>query len=282
MISAVYGQPLFQSFKRQFEKYNLPVYASAESAVIALSTLHKRKIIVDQISIWSEDKKPVSSSPEAEDWQGGLPRSVDEMAFKKFLREQQVRVPKSLLLHNLSDIQKAAGELGFPLVLKAVSPEIKHKTELGGVRVGIDSLPELVRSWNAMRKSCPYPIWAEQEMPPGLDLMVGFHRDPNFGPVLIFGAGGQYVEIMRDTVRLLLPASRREIARMVAKTGVGKIIDGVRGEPALNKNDLIKFMDLACRWMVRSPLIQSVDFNPVRLYPDRLVVLDAKLDLRRE
>jgi acyl-CoA synthetase (NDP forming) len=282
VISAAYGQSLFGSFIQQFEKYNLPVYASAEAAVTALSTLLKRKHIVEQITAMSEDKERVSPSPEWKDWRVSFSCPVDEMTFKKFLSEQGVIVPRSHPLPNSVDVNKAVHELGLPLVLKAVSPEIKHKIELGGVRVGIDSLPELNRCWSAMKKSCPHPIWAEQQMPHGLDLMVGFHRDPNFGPVLIFGAGGQYVEIMQDTVRLLLPASRREIARMITKTRVGKIIDGARGEPPLNKNDLINFLDSACRWMVRCPEIQAVDFNPVRLYPDRLVVLDAKMTVGRE
>ena len=119
-------------------------------------------------------------------------------------------------------------------------------------------------------------------MPDGLDLMVGFHRDAQFGPVLVFGSGGKYVEVFKDIQRILLPATAEELSRGVDRTGAGKIIRGVRGEPPLNKKYLFEFLQGASQLMIQLPEIESMDFNPVRLYEDRLVVLDAKVNMRRD
>ena len=117
-------------------------------------------------------------------------------------------------------------------------------------------------------------------MPEGLDLMVGYHHDPQFGPILVFGSGGKYVEIFQDVRRILLPATRKDLSQMIDQTGAGKIMRGIRGEPSLNKNNLLDFLEKASQLIVQLPEIESLDFNPVRLYEDLLIVLDAKVTLR--
>jgi len=203
------------------------------------------------------------------------------MEIKSFLENHGVPVPKRRPLEKPEDLAKAVGELGFPLVLKAISPGMHHKTECNAVRLGIKSLDDMVIHWNEMQKTWPYSIWAEQQMPAGLDLMVGFHRDPQFGPILVFGSGGKYVEIFKDIRRILLPATKKDLAQMIDQTGAGKIIQGFRNEPSLSKNDLLDFLEKASQLIIQLPEVESIDFNPVRLYEDRLVVLDAKVTLRR-
>ena len=110
--------------------------------------------------------------------------------------------------------------------------------------------------------------------------MVGFHRDPQFGLILVFGSGGKYVEVFQDVRRILLPATKKDLSQMIDQTGAGKIMRGIRGEPSLNKNDLLDFLERASQLIVQLPEIESIDFNPVRLYEDRLVVLDAKTTLK--
>ena len=117
-------------------------------------------------------------------------------------------------------------------------------------------------------------------MQSGLDLMVGFHRDPQFGPILVFGTGGKYVEVFQDIRRILLPVTKKDFAQMINQTGAGKIIRGFRGESSLNRNDLLDFLERASLLIVQLSEIESIDFNPVRLYENRIVVLDAKVTLR--
>ncbi len=277
MITAAYGETLFHSLQNEFQEDRIPIFPSAEAATRALSILIRRKRILDAWQITGKGKKGPPSSAWTENWKNRFIRCPDEMEIKKFLDDCGIPVPSNHFLESLEDLPKAVETLGFPLVLKAVAPALQHKTEMNGVRLDIQSLYSLMHEWRVMRATWPESIWAEQQMPPGLDLMVGFTRDPQFGSVLVFGSGGQHVEIFRDVQRILLPATLEQLSNLIDRTGVGKVIRGVRGEPPLDSKGLLDFLIQTSGLMVQNPELQSLDFNPVRLYRDRLVVLDAKV-----
>jgi acetyltransferase len=280
MIVAAYGEALFNSCQSTFASIKVPVFSSAEAAVTALSILMQRRTILNRV----EGRSAVESKPTpchwAEDWRKSMTGPVDEMQIKSFLKKHGVQVPASRPVIHPEDLDQAADDLGFPLVLKAVAPEILHKTELQGVKLGITSLSELKDQWEAMKKTNQFPIWVEKQWPPGLDLMIGIHRDPQFGPILVFAAGGKYVEVLQEVERLLLPATSKEISQMMERSKMGKIIAGMRGDHALDKSSLISFLQCISEWVIGCPEIRSVDFNPVRLYEGGLVVLDAKTSMR--
>ena len=280
MITAAYGEAFFHSLQNEFREDRIPIFPSAEVATRALSILIRRKRILDDYSITCGEEKVLPSSAWAENWKNRFPQCPNEMEIKKFLDDCGVLVPSHHPLRNLEDLSKAAESLEFPLVLKVVAPSLQHKTEMKGVRLDIQNADSLMHEWKMMQTSWPESIWAEQQMPPGLDLMVGFTRDPQFGPVLVFGSGGQHVEIFKDVQRILLPATHDELSTLVDRTGAGRIIRGVRGEPALDKKGLLDLLTQASGLMVQNPDLQSLDFNPVRLYRDRLVILDAKVTMK--
>ena len=118
-------------------------------------------------------------------------------------------------------------------------------------------------------------------MPPGLDLMVGVCRDKTFGPLLLFGTGGSYVEVFEDIERVLLPAKDEEIRKGILRTHAGQIIKGVRGQLPLALDDLMEFVKWMAYWIESENRLVSLDFNPVRLYADSLVVLDAKAEMKQ-
>jgi acetate---CoA ligase (ADP-forming) len=280
VIIGAYGESLISSLENQFQVNQLPVFPSAETAATALSILIRRKRILDKYECQRKEKTVPIISNWADDWKKRFPNTPSEMEIKSFLQDYGVPSPARWSLKNPEDLAKAARELGFPIVLKAISPGLLHKTELNAVRLGIKSLDDMVAHWNDMQEFWPHSLWAEEQVPAGLDLMVGFHRDPQFGPVLVFGSGGKYVEVFRDVRRILLPAIREDFSQMIDQTGAGKIMRGIRGEPALNRNGLLDFLEKSSQLFVQLPEIQSIDFNPVRLYADRLIVLDAKVTLR--
>jgi len=280
IITAAYGEALFHALQNEFRDDGIPVFLSAEVAVRALSILIRRQRILDAWQTTGEEEKNLVSSTWTENWKNRFDRCPDEMEIKNFLKDHDIAVPSNHPLKILEDLPKAAETLGFPLVLKAVAPALQHKTELNGVRLNIQSLYSLMHEWKEMRATWPESIWAEQQMAPGLELMVGFTRDPQFGPVLVFGSGGQYVEIFRDVQRILLPATHEQLSNLIDRTGVGKVIRGARGEPPLDSKGLLDFLIQTSGLMVQNPELQSLDFNPVRLYRDRLVVLDAKVTMK--
>jgi acyl-CoA synthetase (NDP forming) len=279
VIIGAYGESLFASLKKQLLVNPLPVFSSAETAVTVLSILIQRRRILDQHESRREDKTVPINSNWVDDWKKKFPNTPNEMEIKSFLESHGVPSPARRSLKKPEDLAKTPGELGFPLVLKAISPGLLHKTELNAVRLGIKSLDDMVTHWNEMQDTWPHCIWAEEQMPEGLDLMVGFHRDPQFGPVLVFGSGGKYVEVFSDVRQILLPATRKDLSEMIDRTGAGKIMLGIRGEPSLNKKALLDFLEKTSQLIVQLSELQSIDFNPVRLYTDRLVLLDAKVTL---
>ena len=280
VIIGAYGKSLFSSLENQLHVNQIPVFPSAETAATALSILIRRRRIMDKCeSRQGEETVPIISNW-ANDWKKQFHQAPGEMEIKSFLENHGVPIPANRALNKPEDLAKTPGELGFPLVLKAISPGLLHKTECNAVRLGIKSLDDMVTHWNEMQETWPNSIWAEEQMPAGLDLMVGFHRDPQFGPILVFGSGGKYVEVFQDIRRILLPATKKDLSQMIDQTNAGKIIRGIRGEPSLNRNDLLKFLEKSSTLIVQLPEIESIDFNPVRLYQDRLTVLDAKVTLR--
>ena len=137
---------------------------------------------------------------------------------------------------------------------------------------------ELENKWKTMNQTWPGQVWVEEQMPAGLDLMIGMYRDATFGPLLLFGTGGSYVEIYKDIERIMLPATEEEIREIILRTHAGQIIQGVRGQNPLALEKLIEFLIWMTKWVEAETRLVALDFNPVRLYVDSLVVLDAKAE----
>ncbi len=276
---AAYGEALRVPLQRQLLRQKIPVFSSAESAVRALSVLEQQQNIRKR---FATEATPDFDVVEQDGFMWPFSdRTPHEMQLKEFLKQRGIEVPKHKHVQTPEDLNATCDEMGFPLVLKVVKPELKHKLEIYGVQTGIDNPHDLFRKWQDMQENWPGSIWVEQQMPDGLELMVGAYRDPQFGPVLLFGTGGPYVETLGDIQRILEPATSQELEQLIDSTRAGKIIAGIRSQTALAKNRLSHFLQEITRWVRNVPAIESLDFNPVRLYEHRLVVLDAKCTLKK-
>jgi len=272
LAAAVYGDRLHDPLARAWRARGLPVFETAEAAAWALAVLMRRRQVLDR-----PEEEPAPAAW-AEAWRSRFARmQPDELAIKAFLSEQGVPVPACRALSRAEQVDLAARALRFPLVLKAAQPGLLHKSEQGAVATGIRDAALLRQRWREMEEAFPGTLFAEEEAPPGLDLLVGFHREAEFGPLLVFGAGGKYVEVFAAVERLLLPAASWEFARLLNRSLAGRLIAGVRGEKELAREPLLEFIEQAAGIFVACPEYLSLEFNPVRLFEDRLVVLDAKL-----
>jgi acyl-CoA synthetase (NDP forming) len=269
-----YGS-LFDELNSVLQGSGIPVFPTGERAA------HGLELLVRQ-SRWmreqpeTEPQIQVDTSPTLH-WLRTMDQNPHEMQIKNLLGRCNISVPQHLHVNREEDIHRAVEGIGFPLTLKAVGPDIQHKTEMKGIQLDLNDEKRLFREWEAFYADWPGQVWVEQQMPPGLDLMVGAHRDPQFGPVLLFGTGGSYVELYQDIARLVLPATDEEILRGVQRTKAWKIIQGYRGKTKLDFQKLLAFLKWAADWMISESDILSLDFNPVRLYEKSLVVLDAKI-----
>jgi len=211
---------------------------------------------------------------------------ITEESSKKLLADYGIKVPPYALVTTPGEAEKKATEIGFPLVAKVVSPEILHKTDVKGVKVGIKSGSEAEAVFSEMydRLSKQYQIKGillEKMVPPGIEIIIGLQNDAQFGPVLMVGLGGIFTEVFQDVSFRVLPINENDAEEMLTDLKGSKLLKGFRGSEAIDigvlKDALLKIgrlgIDLA-------PYFESVDFNPVILYPRDYCVVDAKIILR--
>jgi acetyltransferase len=177
----------------------------------------------------------------------------------------------------------AAEELGFPVVLKAVRPGLVHKSDAGGVRVGITG-PSDVR---AVAKDFESrlgagPLLVQKQVPAGLELVVGVVRDPQFGPVIVFGLGGIWVEVLDDVSLRVAPFGENEARTMLGELRGAAILDGARGSPPVDRAALCGLLSAVSIWAARAPWLASLDVNPIIAANGRLTAVDARVRIATE
>ncbi len=174
---------------------------------------------------------------------------------------------------------RAAGQIGFPVVLKAVGSQILHKTEAGLVAVGLKSEAEVIATAERMQASSPYPIDAFLVQPKILgqrEFVAGLFRDPLFGPVVMFGLGGIFTEALGDAVFKVAPLMSADIDAMFAEIRSQKLLGAFRGEAAVDREALQRILKGLSDLAMQFPQIKEIDINPVIVQPDgRPVAVDA-------
>ena len=204
----------------------------------------------------------------------------------RLLREFGIPVPDHEVVREVREAEAAAARIGYPVVLKVVSPEIIHKSDAGAIMTGIDTPESLSRAFNAILESVRehYPKAAitgmivEKQLPPGLELFIGGKTDPSFGRVISCGLGGTTIELFHDFSLRVLPASHDELAEMVRDLKSYPLIRGYRGKPALDEEQVIQCLEKAVR-MFEGSRISEFDINPLILYEHGACAVDARIYL---
>jgi len=215
----------------------------------------------------------------------GITTLLTESVSKRIL--QAAGIPTNATMHAGSeeDAAAAATELGFPAVLKLHSQTITHKSDVGGVRLNLENATAVRQAWRAIQSSVPETSFdgvSVQRMfrGPSLELICGFRRDPQYGPVLIFGAGGVLVETLRDTVILLPPLSRMLVMDRIRQT---RIFTALKGTRHFREVDLDALADLIIRvgeLALAAPEIEELDINPIVFKDGLPLALDARIACR--
>jgi len=202
-------------------------------------------------------------------------RTLDEHGSKTLLSRHGLKVPRMVKLDGgLEGIE-------FPVALKAVSSEIKHKTEAGAVVLDIGSEEELHREAEQMRERLPgVELMAEEMVPAGLEAIVGVVDDPTFGPVIMVGLGGTLAELLADTAFRKLPIDARDAAEMIAELEHHELFGGFRGHPDVT-DELVRTL-VAVSGVVEAEDIYEMDLNPVVLNENGAVIVDAKISVHVE
>jgi acetate---CoA ligase (ADP-forming) subunit beta len=203
-------------------------------------------------------------------------------------REYGIMVAKSSLAKSSSEAAKAAAKLGFPVVTKVVSKDILHKSDIGGVKTGVSSQTQVREAFkeimtNAKRSNANAVIegiLVQKMAPKGFEFVVGGTRDPQFGPTVMFGLGGIYVELFKDVSFRLSPLSQEEALSMMKEIKSSALLSGFRGSKPLDVNSAAKTIVAVGRLLQEQSEIESIDINPLFIYPKGVVAVDVRMILK--
>jgi len=201
--------------------------------------------------------------------------SIGDSEARLIMQAYGLRIPRSEIAETPEKAVQIASQIGYPVVLKIASPDILHKTDVGGVKVGLSSASEVrdafeLMVYRAQRYVPGATIWGclVQEMAPseGLEVLVGMNRDPQFGPLVTFGLGGIYVETLKDVTFRIAPFSRQEAAEMLGEIRAHALLDGVRGQPPVDKDAILDTLLRIGQLVQDFPEIAELDINPLMVY----------------
>jgi acyl-CoA synthetase (NDP forming) len=212
-------------------------------------------------------------------------RALDEIAAKALLAEAGIAVTRAELARNAADAATIAGRLGVAVALKIVSPDIVHKSDVDGVRLGLASpaaaaaaFDDLLHAVRARQPAARLDGVSVQPMAPpgGVEVIVGVSVDAQFGHVIMCGLGGVLVEVLHDVAFRLIPLQRRDARQMLTELRGVPLLHGVRGRPAVNLHAVEDLLLRVSELIVRRPDIRELDLNPVLAYADRVIAVDAR------
>ncbi|MDI6895527.1 MAG: acetate--CoA ligase family protein [Bacillota bacterium] len=304
MVVVTIGGELSQRGLRQVVGAGVPAYPSLRRAVRALAALYERGLYLSRQRPGPEapaataagHPSPLACAGQAADdprkmVRPGVP--LAEHQVKDLLATYGIPVPPRLVLQpgDASRPGNGSGRGGalppgnlpfpYPVVVKTSAPDILHKTELGGVRLGIRDRDELDEALAAMGARFPgKTLVVEAQEPPGVEAIVGFIHDATFGPSLMVGLGGIFTELYQDVAFRVAPITAADARDMIQQLRGGHLFDGFRGIRAGREALVSVLMGMSRLAEDLGDHIEQMDLNPVIIYPDRAVVVDAKLRVR--
>jgi acetyl coenzyme A synthetase (ADP forming)-like protein len=196
-----------------------------------------------------------------------------------------IPVPREGVAASAAEAVKLAGGMGFPVVLKIVSPEILHKTEAGGVLVGVKNADEVQKGFDTIvanakkydAKATILGVQVQQMLPGGQEVIIGAVTDPSFGKLVAFGLGGILVEVLKDITFRLAPASREDALSMLDGIAAAAILKGVRGSDPVNREALAKVIENVSQLISDFPEISEMDLNPVFATKTDAIAADVRI-----
>jgi len=212
---------------------------------------------------------------------------LTEVEAKQVLEEAGIPTARARLARSREEAVQVAQEMGFPVVLKVVSPHIVHKSDIGGVKLNLQEPQAVAQAYEeimaAARRAHPQAdLWGasvQKMAPPGTEVIIGMTKDPQFGPVLMFGLGGILVEVLKDVAFRLVPLTPRDARQMIREIKGYPILEGYRGQPPADVASLEELLLKVSAFVEAHPEIGELDLNPIFAYPKGALAVDARIVL---
>jgi acyl-CoA synthetase (NDP forming) len=215
---------------------------------------------------------------------------LTEIESKHVIKEAGISTIETRLASSLNEATAISEDIGFPMVLKVASPDITHKSDAGGVKVGLKNKAEVREAYREIMTSARqrYPeariegVSVQSVARPGIELIIGMYHDFQFGPIIMFGLGGIFVEALRDVSFRVIPIVRRDAAEMIKEIKGYSLLQGYRGQEPANLHSLQDILLKVSALVERTPGIKEIDLNPVFAYKDGALAVDARIVLEDE
>ncbi len=212
---------------------------------------------------------------------------LTEIESKQLLKGLGISTTEMRLATTKQETVEFSRDIGYPCVLKVSSADITHKSDAGGVRVGLANEQEVAQAYEGIMASCreKYPdaliegVTVQNMAPPGLEVIVGMATDPQFGPVLMFGLGGVWVEVLEDVSFKIAPLTKADAAKAVREIRAARLLDGYRGSEPVDTGALEDILLRVSEFVHATPAIKEMDLNPIFAYGTGATAVDARIIL---
>ncbi len=212
---------------------------------------------------------------------------LTEVESKEVLKQAGINVIETKLATSREEAISLSQKLGFPVALKIASPDIVHKSDAGGVKLGLKTANQVGKAYDqilqAIRQKYPQAriqgVAVQRMARPGVEVIIGMSKDPQFGPVLMFGLGGILVEVLKDVSFRIVPLARRDAAEMIREIKGYPLLEGYRGQEAVDVSYLEELLLKVSDFAEQNPEVKELDLNPIFAYSDGAVAVDARVIL---
>jgi len=270
VVIALLGSTLVGEAKKRFINANIPMYPFPERAASALGSLFGRAEYLHQ----DGKLEKISRSSHLRS------SNLEELLATYEIPTEQIRLAK-----DKAEVVAIANELGYPVVMKIASPDILHKSDIGGVALNIQNTESLQNAY-AQMMSCVQEakpnakldgVHIQRQIPDGQEVIVGMVRNPQFGPLMMFGSGGVEVEGLSDVAFALAPLNQAEALKMIRKTWAGKKLKGFRHIPPADEESAVDVL-VRLSWLaLENDNIEEIEINPLRVLSKGSIAVDVKI-----
>ncbi len=212
---------------------------------------------------------------------------LTEFESKRVLKQAGISVVETKLAESQKEAVLLSQKMGFPVALKIISPDVIHKTDSGGVKLSLKNATEVKKAYDEIFKKVKkhYPraiihgVSVQKMARPGTEIIVGTSKDPQFGPVIMFGLGGIFVELLKDVSFRVIPVDKRDAQEMIEEIKGYPLLQGFRGTEPASIPAIVEIILKISRLVEESPQIKELELNPVFAYRDKAVAVDGRVIL---
>ncbi|MGB8981639.1 MAG: acetate--CoA ligase family protein, partial [Anaerolineales bacterium] len=272
VVVSLMGSTLVEKARDRFQCANIPTYPFPERAASALGVLVKRAEFLDDGPLTMDHgKRSMVHRP----WS-----NIEELLGAYDIPTAPIRLARSV-----EEAAAIADELGYPVVMKIASPDILHKSDVGGVLLNIKDPAALqvayTQIWDRVGEALPEArldgIQVQRQIPDGQEVIVGAVRDPQFGPLMMFGSGGVEVEGLKDVAFALAPLDEAEAAKLIRRTWAGRKLKGFRNIPPADEEAVIDVLIKLSHLVLENEAIAEIEINPLRVLDNGAVAVDVRV-----